>query len=305
MTAAGRTRSSCVRGSATRPVRPCSRRTSAAASSARCSRAAARLPSAVLQRASSGRGDASRRRRRCDLSRGIVDRSATRAPSPSISGARSRLPLQARAADRRRRAREHAARRAAAAPRHRPVRDRELRRQARRRPARAEPALPRLVGRRPAGRLPRRDRRAIRLHGRGAVRAVERGAADVTADGPDQTWPPALTSTLRTRYSSRLYHAAADRHVAALAEHEAAAVRRRPRPAGAQLRRRPQPLDRARRRSRRRAGGLPGAAAEHATATGATARYTLDPEPRRDLSTGPTWPRRDGSSRHRARRGSR
>ena len=41
--------------------------------------------------------------------------------------------------------------------------------------------------------------------GESAVRAVERGAADITADGPDQTWAPALTSSLRTRYSSRLY----------------------------------------------------------------------------------------------------
>jgi peptide/nickel transport system substrate-binding protein len=45
--------------------------------------------------------------------------------------------------------------------------------------------------------------------GESAVRAVERGTADITADGPDQTWSPALASTLRTRYSSRLYRAAA------------------------------------------------------------------------------------------------
>ena len=31
-----------------------------------------------------------------------------------------------------------------------------------------------------------------------AVLAVEHGAADITADGPDQTWPPALAKTLRT-----------------------------------------------------------------------------------------------------------
>ena len=43
--------------------------------------------------------------------------------------------------------------------------------------------------------------------GQSAVRAVESGKADVTADGPDQTWTPALASMLRTRFSSRLHHA--------------------------------------------------------------------------------------------------
>jgi len=37
------------------------------------------------------------------------------------------------------------------------------------------------------------------------VDAVERGTADITSDGPDFTWSPALTSMLRTRYSSRLH----------------------------------------------------------------------------------------------------
>jgi YVTN family beta-propeller protein len=41
--------------------------------------------------------------------------------------------------------------------------------------------------------------------GESAVRAVERGSADLTADAPDQTWAPALASSLRTRYSSRLF----------------------------------------------------------------------------------------------------
>ena len=50
--------------------------------------------------------------------------------------------------------------------------------------------------------------------GESAVHAVEGGAADLTADGPDQTWSPALTSRLRTRYSSRLYHAPATGTVA-------------------------------------------------------------------------------------------
>jgi YVTN family beta-propeller protein len=41
--------------------------------------------------------------------------------------------------------------------------------------------------------------------GESAVRAVERGTADITSDGIDQAWTPALASSLRTRYSSRLY----------------------------------------------------------------------------------------------------
>jgi YVTN family beta-propeller protein len=38
-----------------------------------------------------------------------------------------------------------------------------------------------------------------------AVHAVERGVADITTDGLDQTWSPALAASLETRYSSRLY----------------------------------------------------------------------------------------------------
>jgi YVTN family beta-propeller protein len=41
--------------------------------------------------------------------------------------------------------------------------------------------------------------------GASAVRAVERGVADITSDGPDQTWPQALASSLWRRYSSRLF----------------------------------------------------------------------------------------------------
>jgi YVTN family beta-propeller protein len=41
--------------------------------------------------------------------------------------------------------------------------------------------------------------------GESAVRAVERGTADVTSDGFDQTWPPALADALQTRHASRLY----------------------------------------------------------------------------------------------------
>jgi peptide/nickel transport system substrate-binding protein len=43
--------------------------------------------------------------------------------------------------------------------------------------------------------------------GESAVRAVERGKADLTADGPDQTWSPQLASGLSTRYASRLFSA--------------------------------------------------------------------------------------------------
>jgi peptide/nickel transport system substrate-binding protein len=46
-----------------------------------------------------------------------------------------------------------------------------------------------------------------RYTGTEAIHAVERGRADITANGYDQTWPPALAASLRTRYSSRLYPA--------------------------------------------------------------------------------------------------
>ena len=44
-----------------------------------------------------------------------------------------------------------------------------------------------------------------RYSGAEAIHAVERGRADVTAEGLDQTWPPALAASLQTRYSSQLY----------------------------------------------------------------------------------------------------
>jgi YVTN family beta-propeller protein len=47
----------------------------------------------------------------------------------------------------------------------------------------------------------------FRYTGASAIRAVEQGAADLTADGPDQTWPPALAASLQRRYSSQLYSA--------------------------------------------------------------------------------------------------
>jgi len=46
-----------------------------------------------------------------------------------------------------------------------------------------------------------------RYTGPSAIRAVERGTADITANGFDQTWPPALAASLQTRYSSQLYPA--------------------------------------------------------------------------------------------------
>ena len=81
----------------------------------------------------------------------------------------------------------------------------------------------------------------FRYTGPSAIRAVERGTADITADGLDQTWPPALAASLQTRHLSQLYPAPTARDPRALAEHEARAVQRRPRPAGAQPRGRPQP----------------------------------------------------------------
>ncbi len=50
--------------------------------------------------------------------------------------------------------------------------------------------------------------------GTSAVRAVQRGAADITSAGDSLEWPPALASSLRKRYSSRLYEAAAPTTVA-------------------------------------------------------------------------------------------
>jgi ABC-type transport system substrate-binding protein/DNA-binding SARP family transcriptional activator len=41
--------------------------------------------------------------------------------------------------------------------------------------------------------------------GASAVHAVETGSADITSDGVSEAWPPALSSTVRTRDSSRLY----------------------------------------------------------------------------------------------------
>jgi peptide/nickel transport system substrate-binding protein len=51
------------------------------------------------------------------------------------------------------------------------------------------------------------DKIVERFHytGATAIHAVQRGTVDITADGPDQTWPPALTAALQTRYSSQLY----------------------------------------------------------------------------------------------------
>ena len=42
-------------------------------------------------------------------------------------------------------------------------------------------------------------------NGASAVRAVERGVANITSTGFDDTWPPAVLSSLQKRYSSRLY----------------------------------------------------------------------------------------------------
>ena len=45
----------------------------------------------------------------------------------------------------------------------------------------------------------------FRYTGASAIRAVQRGTADITAEGPDQTWPPRLAASLQRRYSSQLY----------------------------------------------------------------------------------------------------
>ena len=98
----------------------------------------------------------------------------------------------------------------------------------------------------------------FRYTGPSAIRAVERGTADITADGLDQTWPPALAASLQTRHLSQLYPAPTAHDPRALAEHEARAVQRRPRPAGVQPRGRSQPA----RPDQRRRGGVPVPAAE-------------------------------------------
>jgi YVTN family beta-propeller protein len=46
-----------------------------------------------------------------------------------------------------------------------------------------------------------------RYTGAEAIHAVERGRADITANGFDQTWPPALAASLQRRYSGQLYPA--------------------------------------------------------------------------------------------------
>jgi len=46
-----------------------------------------------------------------------------------------------------------------------------------------------------------------RYTGAAAIHAVERGRADITANGFDQTWPPALAASLRRRYLGQLYPA--------------------------------------------------------------------------------------------------
>jgi peptide/nickel transport system substrate-binding protein len=43
--------------------------------------------------------------------------------------------------------------------------------------------------------------------GKSAIHAVERGTADVTTNGLDQRWPPALAASIEKRYSSQLYNA--------------------------------------------------------------------------------------------------
>ena len=58
----------------------------------------------------------------------------------------------------------------------------------------------------PAG-YPNRIIERYNYTGASAVRAVERGNANITTNGFDQTWPPVVTNSLETRYSSQLYTA--------------------------------------------------------------------------------------------------
>ena len=119
--------------------------------------------------------------------------------------------------------------------------------------------------------------------GQSAVHAVERGTADITADGPDQTWPPGTHVHRCGRGTRAVSTTPRQRHGRGLAEHEAAAVRRPPRPARAQLRRRPQPPDRARRRPRRRAGVGCQLLPPNTDGYRRYCPYTLRPQPRRNL----------------------
>ena len=140
--------------------------------------------------------------------------------------------------------------------------------------------------------------------GPSAVRAVERGTADVTSTGFDKTWPPALMSALRTRYSSRLYTSP-----------QATSL-------GLWMNTRVKPFDDVRvrqavnyavdrnrlveieRRPGQRPGGLPDAAAEHGRVSAATARTPSTPTPPGPITV-PTSPRLASSSRLRARRANR
>ena len=98
----------------------------------------------------------------------------------------------------------------------------------------------------------------FRYTGPSAIRAVERGTADITANGLDQTWPPALAASLQRRHSSQLYPAPQLTILGLWLNTQARAVQRRPRPAGVQPRGRPQPA----RPDQRWRGGVPVPAAE-------------------------------------------
>jgi streptogramin lyase len=89
--------------------------------------------------------------------------------------------------------------------------------------------------------------------GPSAIRAVERGTVDITANGPDSDLAARPRSiTPDAVLEPALRRAAAD-DPRALAEHEGRAVQRRPRPASVQPRSRPQPA----RPDQRRRGGVP------------------------------------------------
>ena len=142
-----------------------------------------------------------------------------------------------------------------------PVQDRRLPAEGRRR-SRPEPALPRLVDGGAAGRLPRQDRRTVPVHGavrdprgRARHRRHHRGrprsdlAARARGLPPDALLEPALPR-------------ADPLPLRALAEHEARALQRRPRPACVQPRGRPRPARPDQRWHDRRGGGMPVPAAQ-------------------------------------------
>ena len=98
--------------------------------------------------------------------------------------------------------------------------------------------------------------------GKSAVRAVERGEADITA-GRRPDWGRRSPRRCGRGYSSRLYETQLPATVGLWLNSDEHPVRRRSCPQGAELRARSQPSDRARGRARSRGVGVSDAPAEH------------------------------------------